>query len=248
MTYGGFLLRHPLFWALLCGLALGVAGAAATRRRRSFRRSDPTASRKWAIVWLALSVAVVAAAAGMIVPDVPAYAHPVALTVAAVGLCAGAVALRFPRSAGVPVLLLIGSFAVFGALLVRDFEPVRTRVSPARFTVLALREPGLTLEVSRGAADAMGQPAVVSVPGQVLTAELDLLDVPDWLFLLGAGRFVRYLGPAGDGPIDAPVVQAAVDYGIVHLERALPQVSRVNVHRTYRLLVDPIGAPRLTVE
>ncbi len=248
MTYGGYLLRHPLFWSLLCGLAVGAASATATRRPRSSRRSVPAASRNWAMVWLALSVAVVAAAAGMIAPAEPAIAHPIAPAVAAVGLSVAFSGLRFPRSAGVPVLLLLGSFAFFGALLVRDFTPVRTQGVPARVTVLAVRESGLTLEVLRDAPDAVAQPAVVSVPDRVLRAELDLLDVPDALFLLGSGRFVRYLGPAGDAPVEAPIVQAAVDRGVVRLERVRPEVSRVNVHRTYSLLVEPTGAPRFSVE
>lgn len=248
MTYGGYLLRHPLFWSFLCGLAVGVAVATATRRPCSFGRSAPAAPRRWAIVWLALSVAVVAAAGGMIAPAEPATAHPIAPAVAAVGLGVGFSGLRFPRSMGVPILLLLGSFAFFGALLVRDFVPVRTQVSPARVTVLAVRESGLTLEVSRDAPDAAAQPAVVSVPDQVLRAEIDLLDVPDTLFLLGARRFVRYLGPAGDRPTDHPIVQAAVDRGIVRLERVCPEISRVNVHRTYALLIEPISAPRFSVE
>ncbi len=249
MSYGGFLLRHPLFWSLLCGFAVGGALAAATRRTRNTRRPERVASRKWAFAWLFLSIAVAAAAAGIIAPPEPAVYHRLAPVVAGIGFALGLLGLRFPKAAGVPVLLILGSMAFLGAWMVRDFVPVRTPVSPARFVVLSVRESGLTLEVARITDGSIGQPVVVSVADSGLRAELELLELPEELFLLGADRFVRYVGPAGGGPADGtPVLDAAVDRGLVRLVKVEPELAHVNVHRTYSLLVEPHGTPRFRRE
>src|SRR6056297_3342565 len=125
MTYGGFLLRHPLFWALLCGLAIGVAFAAASSRPSRSRRPARASARKWTITWLALSIAFGSAATGMIVVPDLAILRLESVWALLAGLIVCGLGLRFPRSAGLPVLVLVGSAAILGGWLVRGYIPAR---------------------------------------------------------------------------------------------------------------------------
>ena len=245
MTYGGFLLRHPLFWALLIGLVVGAALAAVTRDTRRAARPYVAESRKWTLTWLALTVAVAAAAGGLIVPSDLAVLHPRSLAAAGTGLAIGLLGLRFPRVLGIPILLVLGSAAILGAVMVRDYVPVRASVGLARFTVLSIRDTGISLEVVREEHGSAGEPSIVSIPGRSVRATVDVLDVSDGLFLLGATRFVRYVGPGSDDqPDPGGIVELAVDRGIATFARSVEEISDINVLRSYRLIVDPYARPR----
>ena len=246
MTYGGYLLQHPLFWSLLAGLAVGAAFAAMTRDTRRAARPYLAESRKWALAWLALSVAVAAAAAGLIVPPELAVLEPRSLAAVGAGVGIGLLGFRFPKALGVPIVLVVGTAAVLGAIMVRDYVPVRTSVELARFTVLSIRDTELSLEVVRNEAGADGEPSIVSIPGRSVRAAVNLLDVSDALFLLGARRFVKYVGLANDVYQEpGGIVELAVDRGIASFARRIPEMRQINVLRTYRLVVDPYAEPRL---
>src|SRR6056297_1065140 len=168
MTYGGFLLRHPLFWALLCGLAIEVAFAAATSRPSRSRRPARASSRKWTITWFALSIAFAAAAAGMIVVPDLAILRLESVSALLAGLLVCGLGLRFPRSAGLPVLVLVGSVAILGGWLVRDYVPVRSTTELGEFTVLSVREQELAVEVVLRTPTSDEVPEIVNVPGDRL--------------------------------------------------------------------------------
>lgn len=207
MTYGGYLLGHPFFWAFVAGLFAGLALAAATsvRSRRARAARDPrrVASRRWAYTWLALAGAVASVTLGVLVPGVTgtppggAFLTVDSLYVAGVGLVLAGVGLRFPRAGGVPVLLVVGAVAVLAAWSVRGFLPVRDERTLATITVLAVRDEQMTLEVLLDTPEAAGVPEVIVVEGPDLRATVELLDLHPGFFLLGAERFVRYAGPGG---------------------------------------------------
>ena len=270
MTYGGFLLRHPLFWALLTGLALGVAIAAATSRPARSRRPFRAAARKWTLTWVALSFAVLAAAAGMIVPPDLEIIRSSSVWPLGIGLLVGTFGLRLPRSAGLPLLVMIGIAAILGGSLVRGYVPVRDEMPIAEITVLSVREADMTVEATVSTPSALGVPEIATMPGASLRVEVDLLDLPDAFFLLGAVRFVRYAGPgiadvppaAADGrtATDGQTatdrwVAAVTDFLLERIVRlpgtrsgpVVTEVSSVNLLRTYLLVVSPDEPPRLVI-
>ncbi len=252
MTYGGFLLRHPLFWALVSGLATGVALAAATSRPRRSHRPARASSRKWTIAALALSVAFASSATGMIVVPDLAILRLESLWAFATGLLVSGLGLRFPRSAGLPALVLVGSAAILGGWMVRGYVPVRGGTELAEFTVLAVREQELAVEVVLKAPSSDEVAEIVTVPGDRLRGAVDELDLPEALFFLGARRFVLYgglPGTAGDSdgsdPPRSPVLERALALPWLRLSRVSATSPRVNLLRTYRLIVNPDSPPEL---
>ena len=278
MTYGGYLLRHPLFWGLVAGLFAGVALAAATsvrsRRVRASRDPGRVASRRWSITWLALAGAVASTTLGILIPvegGTPtgtAFLRVDSLYAAAAGILIAGVSLRFPRAGGVPVLLVVSALVVLAAWSVRGFLPVRGERELGTMTVLAVRDEGMTLEVQLDAPDADGVPVVVAVDGRELVVDVELLDLHPAFFLLGAERFVRYLGPGvatgsggdsgsvgGDPDPAAAVPTPPLEWmlrlptpRLARLERASASAARVNLLRTYRLVVPAVGGSRLEAE
>ena len=276
MTYGGYLLRHPLFWGLVAGLFAGVALAAATsvrsRRVRASRDPGRVASRRWSITWLALAGAVASTTLGILIPveaGTPtgtAFLRVDSLYAAAAGILIAGVGLRFPRAGGVPVLLVVGALVVLAAWSVRGFLPVRGERELGTMTVLAVRDEGMTVEVQLDVPGSDGVPVVVAVEGRELVVDVELLDLHPAFFLLGAERFVRYLGPAGpvtgsaggdEGDADPAVAVPTPPLEwmlrlptprLARLERASASAARVNLLRTYRLVVPAVGGSRLEAE
>ncbi|MFW5718401.1 MAG: hypothetical protein ACOCW3_05775 [Spirochaetota bacterium] len=266
MTYGGYLLRDPFFWALLAGTFAGLALAAATsvgsRRVRAARDPRRRASRRWAYTWLALAGAVAAATLGILVaggPGVPpgeVFLRIDSLYPAAAGITIAGIGTRFPRTGGVSVLLVVGAIAVLAAWSVRGFLPVRGERELGTITVLSMRDEAMTLEVQLDTPDAMAVPEVVAVEGRELRVVIDVLDVHPAFFLLGAERFVRYAGPVATsrpGPSSglAPPLEWMLDRpgaDLARLERQAIVAERVNLLRTYRIVVAVDGRPRLAVE
>jgi hypothetical protein len=246
MSYGGYLVRHPLFWALLAGAGLGVAVAAATWRSSRSRRPRRAQSRKWTTVWLALTVAVAAATLGMIVPPELVLLEASSLAAAAAGLLVAGLGVRFPRASGVPLLLVIAVVSVLGALLVRDLHPVRSRTELAQITVLSIREDELALEVTREVSESTGVPRIVTVPRDGLSFSVHTLELSPALFLLGAPRFVRYVGPGGgETPEESAVLLRAKSAGLARTVVLAPALPRFNILRTYSLTIRPEDRPTL---
>ncbi|MFW5717343.1 MAG: hypothetical protein ACOC0E_07860 [Spirochaetota bacterium] len=249
MSYGAFLLRNPLFWALVAGGAVGVAAAAATWNPARSRHPGRTASRKWAWAWFSLAVAVATAAAGLIVPPDLAIARPASLAAFGAGLAIAGLGCRFPRVAGLPSLVLISAAAVLGAWIVRDYVPVRAETELARVSVLTLRDEETSLEVTLTHPDATGIPHIVTEPRENPSFHVDVLDVPQGLFWLGASRFARYVGAGGLPEVAVRPASAFLrSAGLVAPARIEPNVPAFNLLRTYRLVIRPRGVPELVRE
>ena len=260
MTYGGYLLRHPFFWALLAGLFAGLALAAVTsvwsRRVRTARDPRRRASRRWAYTWLALAGAVAATTLGILVPAGEVFLRIDSLYPAAAGIAIAGIGTRFPRAGGVPVLLVVGAIAVLAAWSVRGFLPVRGERELGTITVLSVREEAMTLEVHLDTPDTMVVPEIAAVEGRELRVVIDVLDVHPAFFLLGAERFVRYAGPVATGrpgpssglapPLEWMLDRPGAD--LARLEREAIVADRVNLLRTYRIVVPVDARPRLAVE
>ncbi|MFW5688739.1 MAG: hypothetical protein ACOC1U_04125 [Spirochaetota bacterium] len=249
MSYGGYLIRHPLFWSALAGVGLGAALAAATWRTRRSRHPSRAASRKWALTWLALSLAVGSAAAGVIVPAGLIILAPPSLLTLGIATLVVTAGLRFPRAVGVPLLVLIGTASVFSATITSGFEPVREPVELARITVLALRDDEISLEVVRSGREQTAAPDpdalvgdVVTVPGIVLEAQALALDLNDAFFLLGAPRFASYTGPGASPPPErSPLAGVLERWGLVRVGTLEARQGVLNLLREYSFVVGPEG-------
>ena len=148
--------------------------------------------------------------------------------------------------------MLVGTVAILGGWLVRGYVPVRSRTELGEFTVLSVREQELAVEVVLKTPSSDGVPEIVTVGGDRLRVELDELDLPEALFFLGARRFVHYGGLSGTagnsdgtGPAPSPVLERALALPWLRLSRVSATSPRVNLLRTYQLIVNPDSPPEL---
>ncbi|MBU8914197.1 MAG: hypothetical protein KOO61_09255 [Spirochaetales bacterium] len=190
MTYGAFLIGHPLFWSALVGICLGGALATATRDARRDPRPERARSRKWTAAALWTTVGVVAATCGILVPDGLTFFGLPSLYVGAAALALIAMALRFPRAAGIPVFFILAAATVLGPLLMRPFVPMRDAGVAATVQLLAVDQSGAYVEVNDRTPGAGPAPQVISIGDPTgdptVVARAHLLQISDYLFFLGA--------------------------------------------------------------
>lgn len=194
MSYARYLANHELFWAMLSGALLGAAVAFATMPVRRARRPRRARSRHRAAAIMATSGAVVAAAAGFIFPDNLALLTVRSAIVAGTALVAAGVAFRFPRAAGLPVLILVGGTVVFFSSALDGWHPVRSQAVVAEIVVVSMSDASLTLEVADVLRPDLPS-GIVEQDGDALRVTAEELVLSPYLFLLGASRFIALSEP-----------------------------------------------------
>jgi hypothetical protein len=251
MGYAQYLATHELFWALLAGGFLGGAIAALTRRTGRSNRPGRARARNRSLSIAALALAVAAATGGLLFPPELAIVGLPALSVAGASLLVVGASLRFPRSAGMPVLLLAGAGAVFLAVSVSGWRPVREPQSVAQVVVVSMAADSLTLEVTEvlGAGDQAAQPRIVRQEGGELVATVEEIVLSPYLFLLGGRRFVWFSGPSEPSEADGAAPPVMLPSGLYARRTVEARVSTVNLLQRYTVAVSPNpGSLRLVRE
>ncbi|MEE8441528.1 MAG: hypothetical protein V3S41_07395 [Spirochaetia bacterium] len=186
MTYGAFLIGHSLFWAALAGVSLGAALATVTRDTHRDRWPARARSRKLTAAALWTTVGVIAATCGILIPDGSAFLSLPSLYVGAGALAFIALALRFPRAAGIPAFFILAATTVLAPLLMRPFVPVRDAGVAATVRLLAVDRSGAYLEIDDRAPGASPVPEVITTQDPTVVARAHQLRISDYLFFLGA--------------------------------------------------------------
>ncbi len=194
MTYGAFLTGHPLFWATLTGVAFGAAPATATRDARRDRRPTRARSRKWTAAALWTTAGVIAATCGILVPEGSAFLGLPSLYVGAGVLTFIALALRFPRAAGIPAFFILAAITVLAPLVMRPFVPVRDTGVAATVRLLAVDQSRAYLEISDRTPGADLKVQVITTEERTVVARAHLIQIPDYLFFLGARGGIAFAG------------------------------------------------------
>jgi len=224
MTYGAFLIGHPLFWAAMTGTALGAALATATRDARRDRRPARARSRKWTGAALWATAGVLAATGGILLPDGFGFFGLPSLSVGAGVLVFVGLALRFPRSAGLPAFLILAATTAIAPLVMRPFVPVRDTGVAATVRLLAVDQSDSYLEINDRTPNAIALPQVVTTPDPTVVARVHFLQVSDYLFFLGGrgGIALDTVRSAGAEPITSPESDVMTLYaGTRFIERAI---------------------------
>ena len=203
MTYGAFLIRHPLFWAALTGAALGGALAAATSNVARARRPARARSRKWTRASLLATVAVITATCGVFLANGTDFIRVPSLYVGLGTLVLCAAAMRFPRAGGIPVLIVIGAVTLVAAMVMHPFLPVRGEITVAELQLLSVDSSSAYVEVNDNGPASPGMPRVAEVPGATVSVHAGMLTISDYLFFLGATEGVIFEGLDGD-PVSEP--------------------------------------------
>ena len=260
MTYGAFLIGHPLFWSALVGICLGGALATATRDARRDRRPERARSRKWTAAALWTTVGVMAATCGILVPDGLTFFGLPSLYVGTGALLFIALALRFPRAAGIPVFFILAAAAVLGPLLMRPFVPMRDAGVAATARLLAVDQSGAYVEINDRTPGASLAPKVITTGDPTVVARTHLLQISDYLFFLGArgGIALDTLRAGSDEVTMPPGEDAAALYsGMQFIERAIGALSlltlttvesepvRLNLLEGYEIVGLPDGSVQI---
>jgi len=187
-------------------------------------------------LWLALATA--ATAAGMVIPSDLIIFTPSAAYTAAAGLFLAAAALRFPRAAGIPTLVLLFIAAAGSALLVRTWTPVRDTRVLAELVVLALEEDRMRIEVEIEPEAPLGpEVAVVELPTSELIVRAVMHEPSRYLFFLGASRFIQLDEPIASPPPGPPGWLREID--LISSHRTETRTVRVNLLQRYELRARP---------
>lgn len=245
MSYGAFLLSTPFFWANLCGLGVGAALSALTRLPRRARDAERARARKGVAVPLRFALAVAAIVGGFLVAESGSMLDLRLLPVAGVAAAGAFLFLRFPRIAGIPIVLAVAIAAVFAVLFIEPFVPVRGPTELGVLRVLSIDEGIMRVEVAtRGDASAR----VVELPGRELAVRAVVFVVPPQLVFLGATAGARLAAISA-----AEAEQVIWEYvpphdGLLELLKRIPGVAlrqtssapaRTNILRVYRaVLID----------
>jgi hypothetical protein len=254
MTYGAFLIGHPLFWSTLVGTGLGAALASSTLISGRDRRPDRARSRKWTSTALWATFAVIAATCGIFIPDGAALIALPSLHVAGGTLAFVALALRFPRAGGIPAFFIIAATAVLSPLVMRPYVPVRDESVVATVQLLAVDQSGAYLELNDRTPDAGSRtPAVILAPTPTIVAQAHALQISDYLFFFGATGGIALRGFQSAQTRSADNLYAATPF----MERVigwLPLLTRtevesepvrLNVLQVYEIIGMPGGSIQL---
>lgn len=195
------LLTDPLPWVLLVGVFLGAAASRATRR--TAHRPDPlrARTRKWVLVCVWLSLAVLAAVGAVLVPGSErllargaggrlALAEPLAPWVALAGFAVAFLASRFRKAAGIPIFVLALAAVVALGLFFQSVRAFTGETEIATVKALAVADGKMRLEVQPA-----GRPSqMVDLDGDSFAPVVKVVIFDDrWVFL-GATTWYRFEG------------------------------------------------------
>lgn len=197
MTYGGFLLQSPFFWAAVGGVGVGGAIATLTRFPRRSRNPERARARKWAAFPAWLTIAVLSGVLGMLLPPTGSMLEVAMVPVAGVAAGLSLLILRFPRVLGVPLVAVLAGVGVVTVLLLQPFLPLREETVVARLTVLSITSESMRVEVTDPLTSGS---RFVTLSGRRLAAEVTMLRYPRELFFTGAESGVRLSAVVGDSP------------------------------------------------
>lgn len=197
MTYGGFLLQNPFFWAAVGGAGVGGAFASLTRIPGRSRDPDRARARKWAAFPAWLTITAIAGVLGMLLPPVGSMLDMAMLPTAGVAAGLALFIIRFPRALGIPLVAALVAVAVVTVLLLQPFLPLREQTVVGRLTVLSISSDTMRVEVTEPHTPGS---RFVTVPGGRLAVEVTALRYPRELFFTGAEAGVRLSAIGGEPP------------------------------------------------
>ena len=185
------LLQFPPVWFLAASVFAAAAASRMTRRSRRKRpdgEADSTA--KWVLVCVYLSAAVVMATAGFLGPTVRDYLNGGMLVACAATFIVAFPALRFQKSVGVPVLVLVAALVVAAGLFLQSVVAFTGETEIARVTVLSRGDGAMSLEIVPTGAP--GETA--RMQGDYFAPIVKVIIFDEALVFLGSRTWYRFVG------------------------------------------------------
>ena len=208
MPFSQSLLFTPFFWFFFSAVATGAALSRATRRTKL--HSDQATTRKWTLVSIYLSIAVVLATCGVFVPGAEKVKDVAVLHLFGVTFAASFLALRFKRAIGLPITLILLFALILGLLFFQSVRAFTGETEIARIRVLSSTGDNMKLEVlpvveQRRAPEPIGLkssdeassgqwPVIVSLEGQYFAPIVKVIIFDDLYVFLGSKTWYRFEG------------------------------------------------------
>lgn len=184
------LLASPLPWVVLGGLFFGAALSRATRGIRSARDPERASTRKWVLVSLGFSLAVLS---GLFAVFLPGPSRILSVSYAWAAGAAAVVAfaaLRFRRAMGIPVVVLAVAVAALAALFLQSIRAFTGETEIASVRVVTVDDASMRLElVPRGE-----PPVLLTMKGTSFSPVVRVVIFSDTLVFLGARTWYRFEG------------------------------------------------------
>lgn len=251
MAYSVFLLKNPLFWVILGGAFLGAALAQLTVIPSRTRDPVKTRRRKPTKIFLLLAAAVPSFTVASILslpetPGVLLIPHDLrTVLVALTAVLLAGLGLRFKKTAGILLLVLIGLTGFGARAALQGWTAVHSPEDLGRIKILHRGEGETSLLV-----DFMGQgERVFNLPAERISILVDFLILDDAYVLLGRKTSYRILALQGGGmeePLGThppgepgPVQSLFYRFPGVRVRRMEAELAQGELFSTYQIWIEP---------
>lgn len=203
MAYHEFLLATPYSYAAVAGIAIGCGVAGLIPGGRFRFRDRRKRAQRIARLYVALSAAIAAATAGILIVEPVEFLEIGVLYTLGAGVVIATGAVRFPRSIG--AVVVVGAALIGGCMasLATAWHPVQAEQSEGRFRVL--RSGGGTMAIEHiQAVNVFDEPGrIFTLSGAAFAVELEVVTFSEYLFFTGAEELYRLRAVYADALDDA---------------------------------------------
>jgi hypothetical protein len=183
-------LSSPVLWVALAGLLLGAAAASATARTRNRPRPERARTRKWVLACLLLSTAVVAGLLAVFVPGPRLIMEARLAWLAAAAALVSFCALRFTKTLGITVSVLLLAVVIVFGLFLRGITAFTGETEVAAVRVVSVDDGSMRLSITpRGQ-----EPALITMKGSYFAPIVKVVIFDDLFVFMGARTWYRFEG------------------------------------------------------
>lgn len=198
MTFSLSVLFSPFSWYFFSAVAFGAALSHATRGTRRQTDRQRAINRKWTLVSIYLSGAVILATCGVFIPGPEKVRDITILYLFVATLAVSFLAFRFKRAIGLPFALTIIFAIIIALLFFRSLKAFTGETEIARVRVLSSTSETMKLEVMLIGLDAEEKSSeetfIISLTGQYFAPIVKVIIFDDLYVFLGTKTWYRLVG------------------------------------------------------
>lgn len=236
----------PFFWALLSAIFFGAAISRITRLSSRAPDAERARTMKWTVASISASVSVLLALAGLFISGPEKILDLRILYLFGGTVIVSALALRFKRSCGLPVLLVVMLSVFFFIIALSHWEEYESGEAVARFRVLSKREDRLSIEYLADEQESF----FFELAGHKIRPVISLIEAEDYYFFAYRPRGYRVLqfdGLSSDQELDTYPV--AIDTKTASISKAFggldTWIAYLPGWKIERVELDPIDPKEL---
>lgn len=184
------LMSSPLVWVVCAGLFVGAAASRASMRVRHKPDTDRARTWKWVGACIYLSIAVILGLLAVFIPGAGKIRDPRMLWAALIAAVIAFAALRFKKSLGIPIVVLLLAAVLSFGLFLQSIRAFTGETEIAEVKVLSSTASSMHLElVPKGNA-----PVLLTMNGTYFAPIVKVVIFSDLFVFLGARTWYRFEG------------------------------------------------------